>query len=197
MARRPGAKLARVARRMLGALVALLLCACALLLAWPGGRYALQLAWQPRPSHLPVPVRGVAARGLADTWGAARSGGRHHQGIDIFARTGTPITSPVPGLVIGVGENSLGGQVVRVLGPGRQLHYFAHLSRFGSVKPGMRISAGTVLGYVGSTGNARGTPPHLHYGIYNLPGGATNPYPVLAAAGSKRWGSSTTSSGRR
>jgi murein DD-endopeptidase MepM/ murein hydrolase activator NlpD len=182
---------------MLVATLALCLCAGALMLASPGGRYALRLSMQPRPAHLSVPVRGVAARGLADTWGAARSGGRRHQGIDIFARAGTPIPSPVPGLVLGVGRNSLGGNVVRVLGPGRQVHYFAHLSRFGRVRPGMRIAAGTVLGYVGTSGNAKGTPPHLHYGIYNLPGGATNPYPVLANAGSAQWGSSTTFSGRR
>ena len=69
---------------------------------------------------------------------------------------------------------------LRVLGPGAQVHYFAHLSRFGPVYRGMRIKAGQVVGYVGTTGNARGTPPHLHYGIYNLTGGATNPYPVLA-----------------
>ena len=86
----------------------------------------------------------------------------------------------MPGIVLGVGWNSLGGKVVRVLGPGAQVHYFAHLSRFGPVYRGMRIKAGQVVGYVGTTGNARGTPPHLHYGIYNLPGGATNPYPVLA-----------------
>jgi murein DD-endopeptidase MepM/ murein hydrolase activator NlpD len=78
------------------------------------------------------------------------------------------------------------------------VHYFAHLSRFGAVAPGMRVRPGTVLGYVGVSGNAAGTPPHLHYGIYNLPGGATNPYPVLALArGQGSWASSTTSSGKR
>jgi len=150
------------------------------LLVSPATRYALQLSAMPRPAHLAVPVRGVPARGLADTGNAPGSGGRHHEGIDIFAPAETPITSPVQGIVLGVGWNSLGGRVVRVLGPGRQVHYFAHLSRFGPVNRGMRIPAGEVLGYVGTTGNARGTPPHLHYGIYNLPGGATNPYPVLA-----------------
>jgi len=167
-------------------------------IAMPTTRYMLELAFAPRPTHLAVPVQGVAPAGLADTWGAARSGGRRHEGIDIFAKRGTPITSPVDGLVIGVGVNLLGGQVVRVLGPGRQVHYFAHLSRFGPVHRGMRIRRGQVLGYVGTTGNAAGTPPHLHYGIYNLPGGATDPFLVLAAdRGNARWGSSTTSSGSR
>jgi murein DD-endopeptidase MepM/ murein hydrolase activator NlpD len=167
-------------RVLAGATSALGLLLALLLVVSPGARYALQLSLMPRPVHLAVPVRGVPARGLADTWNAPRSGGRHHEGIDIFAPRDTPITSPVPGLVLGVGVNSLGGQVVRVIGPGRQVHYFAHLSHFGPVHRGMRIQAGQVLGYVGTTGNARGTPPHLHYGIYNLPGGATNPYPVLA-----------------
>ena len=175
---------------LLPVLVALLL---------PQSRLALRLLASPRPAHLAVPVQGVDARGLADSWGAPRSGGRRHRGIDIFAPRDTPITSPVTGLVLGVGNNRLGGRVVRVLGPGRQVHYFAHLSRFGPMRPGTRVQPGQLLGYVGTSGNAAGTPPHLHYGIYNLPGGATNPYAVLAATKGKRtrWGSSTTSSGSR
>jgi murein DD-endopeptidase MepM/ murein hydrolase activator NlpD len=169
------------------------------LLALPPVRYACVLALQPRPTRLPMPVSGVDPRFLADTWHAPRSGGRRHEGIDIFAPRGTAVSSPVDGLVLGVGRNSLGGQVVRVLGPGRQVHYFAHLSRFGPVHAGLRVQRGQVLGYVGTTGNAAGTPPHLHYGIYNLPGGAIDPFPELAVARGKRapWGSSTTSSGSR
>ena len=179
--------------------LALALLLGAVLFGSPEARYALALARMARPAHLPVPVQGVAARGLADTWGAARSGGRRHQGIDIFARRGTPVRSPVPGLVVAVGENRLGGHVVKLLGPGAQVHYFAHLARFGPVHVGQRVDAGAVLGYVGTSGNAAGTPPHLHYGIYNLPGGATNPYPVLARkqGADARWASSTTSSGRQ
>jgi murein DD-endopeptidase MepM/ murein hydrolase activator NlpD len=176
MRRRQG----RIARALGAVALACVVLLAVLLLASSSARYALRLSLEARPAHLTVPVQGVDARGLADTWNAPRSGGRHHQGIDIFAPRDTPITSPVEGLVLGVGSNSLGGQVVRVLGPGRQVHYFAHLSRFGPVRRGMRIQAGQLLGYVGTTGNARGTPPHLHYGIYNLPGGATNPYVVLA-----------------
>jgi murein DD-endopeptidase MepM/ murein hydrolase activator NlpD len=69
--------------------------------------------------------------------------------------------------VLRVGNNQLGGRVVWVLGPGAQRHYYAHLDRFADVSAGMRIEAGTVLGYVGTTGNAAGTPPHLHYGVTN------------------------------
>ena len=130
----------------------------------------------------PVPVQGVSPRRLSDQWGAPRSGGRRHQGIDIFAPCGTPVLSATEGIVFTVGENSLGGQIVRVLGPGGYWHYYAHLSRYGDVKRGDRVRAGTVLGYVGQTGNARGTPCHLHYGVYAWGGGAQNPYPLLTSS---------------
>ena len=130
---------------------------------------------------LPVPVRGVAPPALADTWGAARSGGRRHRGIDIFAERGTPVVAPVDGFVLDVGHDRLGGNVVKLLGPGLQVHYFAHLDRFGDLSERGLIRKGDIVGYVGDTGNARGTPPHLHYGIYVLPGRAVNPYPLLVA----------------
>lgn len=138
-----------------------------------------RLAWQQAPSSLPVPVQGVSARRLTDTWGAARSGGRQHEGIDIFAARGTPVLSTTEGVVMQVGTNNLGGQVVWVLGPGRQRHYYAHLDGYADIERGQLVAPGDVLGYVGNTGNARGTPPHLHYGIYD--GGAINPYTLLMA----------------
>ena len=142
--------------------------------------YAMHLASMPAPGALPVPVRGVAPRGLRDTWHGARSEGRKHEGIDIFARRGTAVTSSTEGIVLRVSTNRLGGQVVWVLGPGGQRHYYAHLDRYAEIADGQRVRAGTVLGYVGTTGNAAGTPPHLHYGIYEA-GGAINPYPMLRA----------------
>lgn len=146
--------------------------------------YAMRLASMATPAALPVPVRGVAPRGLRDTWGGARSEGRRHEGIDIFARRGTAVTSSTEGIVLRVGTNRLGGQVVWVLGPGGQRHYYAHLDRYADVANGQRVRAGTILGYVGTTGNAVGTPPHLHYGIYEA-GGAINPYPMLRARGDR------------
>jgi murein DD-endopeptidase MepM/ murein hydrolase activator NlpD len=140
----------------------------------------VRLMFAPAPTALPVPVDGVAPRTLADTWGAARSGGRRHAGIDIFARRGTPVVSPVEGIVLEVGRNRLGGNVVKVLGPGLQVHYFAHLDRFAAIERGQHVAAGDVLGYVGDTGNARGTTPHLHYGLYTPGAGAVNPFPLLA-----------------
>lgn len=142
--------------------------------------YAMRLASMPVPAMLAVPVGGVRREALHDTWGAARSGRRRHEGIDIFARRGTPVLAATEGIVMRVGTNRLGGNVVWVLGPGGQRHYYAHLDRFADVRPGMRVEAGRVLGYVGTTGNARGTPPHLHYGIYGVRG-ATNPYPFLTS----------------
>ncbi len=139
-----------------------------------------RLSWQDAPVSLPVPVQGVAPRRLADTWGAARSGGRTHQGIDIFAKRGTPVLAATEGVVTRIGENTLGGQVVWVMGPGRQMHYYAHLDGYADIRRGQLVAPGDVLGFVGNTGNAKGTPPHLHYGIY-AGGGALNPYPLLIA----------------
>jgi len=101
--------------------------------------------------------------------------------IDIFAKRGTPVLSATEGIVLDVGTNRLGGQVVWVLGPGGQRHYYAHLERYGDVRAGMRVAAGTHVGYVGNTGNAATTPPHLHYGIYTLRG-AIDSYPLLHPA---------------
>ncbi|WP_332848785.1 M23 family metallopeptidase [Massilia sp. S19_KUP03_FR1] len=143
--------------------------------------YAARLVAMDKPAALPVPVEGVRARALADTWGGARSAGRKHEGIDIFAKRDTPVRASTEGIVTQVGSSGLGGLVVWVMGPGGQRHYYAHLERHADVEAGMRIAAGRVLGYVGDTGNAKGTPPHLHYGVYDV-GGAINPYPLLRAA---------------
>ena len=144
---------------------------------------ALPEAWRlwrlPTPDTLPVPVQGVAARRIADTWGAGRSGGRRHEGTDIFAARGTPVTSATRGIVVRISDSGLGGRQVWVLGPGGERHYYAHLDDW---TPGLHVyqvvRPGDRLGSVGDTGNARGTPPHLHYGIYGE-GGASNPHPRL------------------
>lgn len=143
--------------------------------------FAFQLARAEPPAHLPVPVDGVPVRRLADTWGAARGAGRSHEGIDIFAPRGTDVLSTTHGLVVRRGNNSLGGRIVTVMGPGSEFHYYAHMDDWGPVEVGDRVAPGAVLGYVGDSGNAKGTPPHLHYGIYPRGGGAVNPYPRLTA----------------
>ncbi|MBE0442655.1 MAG: M23 family metallopeptidase [Psychrobacter sp.] len=129
----------------------------------------------PTEDSLPNPLPG---QNLTDTWGAARSQGRSHEGIDIFAARGTPIQSATQGIVRKVGENNLGGRVVVVVGPGGAGHYYAHLEDYADIAPDNWVDVGDTIGYVGDSGNAKGTPPHLHYGIY-INGSAVNPYPLL------------------
>ena len=131
------------------------------------------------PSSLPIPVDRVQARELKDTWGASRSSGRLHEGIDILAPRGTKVRSATPGLIADLRNNNLGGKVVWILGPGGAWHYNAHLD--GGLKVGDYVKKGDVIGYIGNTGNARHTAPHLHYGLYlNGKGrGVVNPYPYL------------------
>jgi murein DD-endopeptidase MepM/ murein hydrolase activator NlpD len=175
-------------KRLLRYGIGLALAIAILVITWPVVRRIRAIARVVRATPVlpyPVPVAGVTPRQLTDSWGAPRSGNRRHQGIDIFAPCGTPILSATDGLVVTVGSNTLGGQIVRVLGPGAYWHYYAHLSRFGDVREGELIAAGTVLGYVGVTGNAKGTPCHLHYGVYTWGNGATNPYPLLVDSASR------------
>lgn len=150
---------------------------------WPALRHVtwlVRLMREPPPTALPVPVEGVERQALRDTWGAPRGGGRVHEGIDIFAPLGTPVRSTTRGLIVRKGWNRLGGRIVTVLGPGGQRHYYAHLDEFDTPEEGDWVEAGTVLGYVGTSGNAAGTPAHLHYGIYEMGGPARDPYPLLA-----------------
>ena len=132
------------------------------------------------PDHrLALPVGGVRVRQVANTWGAGRSEGRRHEGQDIFAPRGTPVYSATEGYVWRVGQNRLGGNVVYVVGAGGRGYYYAHLDAFApEISAGDYVTTETVLGYVGTTGNAAGTPPHLHFGVY-APGGAINPLPLL------------------
>lgn len=148
--------------------------------------WGLRFAVQGAPDHLPMPVLGVKATQVAATFGAPRSEGRRHEGVDIFAPRHTPVLSPTEGVVLSVGENRLGGRAVRVLGPGARWHYFAHLESYGEIHVGQWVPAGFPLGTVGDSGNARGTPPHLHFGVYRLGKGAVDPLPLLKASKTRR-----------
>lgn len=134
------------------------------------------------PNSLAIPVARVQARELQDTWGASRSRGRLHEGIDIMAPRGTKVFSATEGLIADLRNNNLGGKVVWILGPGGSWHYYAHLDGHKrGLKVGDAVKKGQLIGYVGNSGNARHTAPHLHYGIY-LQGkgrGVVNPYPYL------------------
>ena len=129
---------------------------------------------------LAMPVQDVKKKQVANTWHAPRGADRKHQGQDIFAPRGTPIFSATDGYVIRIGENSLGGQTVSVIGAGGRVYYYAHLDSYApEIEEGDYVTTRSVLGYVGTTGNAAGTPPHLHFGVY-APGGAINPLPLLS-----------------
>ena len=161
-----------------GRLIRVALLAVGLVAAWPlfgPPTRALRIVAQRPPQLLAVPVDGVARTALRDSWHAPRSNGRRHEGIDIFARRGTVVRARRCRARWRVGQNRLGGNVVWVLGPGWQLHYYAHLDELADVAPGALVAAGDPLGTVGTTGNARGGPPHLHYGIYTARG-AVNPF---------------------
>lgn len=141
--------------------------------------HVLRLTLQPPDEVLPMPVEGVRAALVANTWHAARTEGRRHEGQDIFAPRGAPVYSATRGVVIRVGENRLGGKSVSVLGSGGRSYYYAHLERYaGRIGRGDKVDANTVLGYVGTSGNAAGTPPHLHFGIYTSQG-PIDPLPLL------------------
>lgn len=96
-------------------------------------------------------------------WG--RSG--VHKGVDIFAKEGTGVVSTTHGMVIYIGEISMGGNVVLVLGPKWRIHYYAHLKEI-NTRVFSWTSPGELIGSVGTTGNAKGKAPHLHYSIATL-----------------------------
>ena len=131
---------------------------------------------------LTLPVQGVKRQQLKDSWGAPRSGGRFHEGIDIMAPRGTKVLSASDGVVSDIRSTNLGGKIIWIYGPRGTWHYYAHLDGFKrGLAVGDQVDAGDVIGYVGNTGNARGGATHLHYGIYLMGKGrgATNPYPYL------------------
>ncbi len=130
---------------------------------------------------LRLPVDQASRRSIGSVYGDPRDGGRRdHHGVDIFAKHGTPVVAAASGIVTRVGTNGLGGNVVWIARPMRgETHYYAHLDRQ-LVTVGTRVEAGDVIGLVGNTGNARSTPPHLHFGIYT-PGGAVDPLPYIAS----------------
>lgn len=120
-----------------------------------------------------------------DSWGAPRMVGteyyHRHEGTDVFALRGTPVVAVVDGVVERVGTAVLGGIKLWLRSPDDGWTYFyAHLSGYApGIQDGLRVRKGEVVGYVGDTGNARGTPPHLHFEAHVPAGRATNPYPIL------------------
>jgi murein DD-endopeptidase MepM/ murein hydrolase activator NlpD len=132
---------------------------------------------------LRMPVVGVRHHHLDDSWGAPRDGGdRRHRGIDIFAPRGTPIVAVMDGIISFIGDQPKGGHCIWLTTENGTSFYYAHLDRWApGLYEGMEVENGDLLGYVGNTGNALTTPPHLHFGI-NQNDEMVNPYPVLSRA---------------
>ncbi|MEA9794199.1 M23 family metallopeptidase [Xanthomonas campestris] len=142
-------------------------------------RTSWELSQMPAPTQLHIPVDGVRGRQIADTFGAPRGRDRSHAGVDIFAPRGTAVVAATRGVVSSIRDTGLGGKQVWVLGPAMERHYYAHLDDWApGLAVGDVVEPGTALGMVGTSGNARGTPPHLHYGIYGR-NGAYDPLPLL------------------
>lgn len=131
-------------------------------------------------ASLTFPVAGRDVRAVRSYFGDSRDAGRRaHHGVDIFAPRDTPVLAAAAGFVSSVSTSRLGGNVVWIWDMSRrQSHYYAHLSRQ-AVRPGEHVGAGDIVGYVGNTGNARSTPPHLHFGIYALREGPIDPLPFV------------------
>lgn len=132
-----------------------------------------------QPSYL-FPVAGHSNSAIRSFWGDPRDAGRRqHEGVDIFAQRGTPVVAATNGRIRYTGERGLGGKQVWLrteLFGGKSL-YYAHLDSV-AVSGSGSVDVGDTLGFVGNTGNARTTPPHLHFGIYGR-GGAVNPMPFI------------------
>ena len=142
-----------------------------------GGRYTLTIAAGP---SLAFPVSGKGRAAVQSFFGVGRDAGRRrHEGVDIFAARGTPVLAASDGIVANAGTTPLGGKVVWVRDLGRrQSLYYAHLDSQ-IVRPGQRVRVGDTLGLVGNSGNARTTPPHLHFGVYARGRGAVDPFPYI------------------
>lgn len=143
------------------------------------------------PAGLAIPVAGVKAGDLQDTYTQARAGGaRRHDAIDIMAPTGRPVVAAAPGRVEKLFFSPGGGGLSAYLrsDDGRWIYYYAHLSAYApGLQEGQRLPRGAPVGAVGYTGNANPAGPHLHFAINRMEPGEKwhqgtpiNPYPLLA-----------------
>jgi murein DD-endopeptidase MepM/ murein hydrolase activator NlpD len=148
------------------------------------GRYAVTVR-SPTAKGLVFPVAGASPAAIAGRWGDARDGGaRDHKGVDIFAPRGTPVVAVAAGAITTVETTSSGGRVVWQRDDEHGLMYFyAHLDEQ-IARAGQRVAPGDVIGRVGNTGNARGSSPHLHFGVFRPGYVAENPTPYLTSSAS-------------
>ncbi len=148
-----------------------------------GGRYTLTVTAEP---SLRFPVEGRTSEAIQSRFGAPRDGGRRsHHGVDIFAPRGTPVLAAAAGRITRVRDGGLGGKVVwQYDETGNQYFYYAHLDSQAVVRR-QEVQPGDTIGFVGNTGNARTTPPHLHFGIYLRGAGPVDPWPFLYVSGDR------------
>lgn len=164
-----------------------------LLEGFTGGGPARAPVQTPAPVRigaLAIPVAGVPATGLTDTFAQGRAAGaRRHDAIDIMASEGAPVLAAAAGRVEKLFMSEEGGNTIYVRSPDRRLiYYYAHLSGYDpGVRQGSSVSMGQRLGSVGHTGNADAAAPHLHFAVWSADpaqgwsqdGAAINPYPLL------------------
>lgn len=138
--------------------------------------------------NLLIPVEGIQPSQLRDTYTAPRSGGRKHNANDIMAPRNTPVLATASGTIHKLHTSKNGGiSIYQKDANGPYIYYYAHLTRYAeNLKEGQKVERGQVIGYVGTTGNARGRHPHLHFGITKVldmrmwyRGTPINPYPLL------------------
>lgn len=140
-----------------------------------GGRYTLTL--EAGASLAVFPVAGTDSRDIRSWFGDPRdAGAREHHGVDIFAPRGTPVLAVTEGRVGRTGDGGRGGKTIWLRGENGGSFYYAHLDTH-LVRMGTDVSPGDTIGRVGNTGNARTTPPHLHFGFYQR--GPVDPYPFV------------------
>ncbi len=144
----------------------------------------------PLEKQLLIPVAGVEAAALKDTFHEARGSERFHEAIDILAPTGTQVFAVADGKIVKLFNSKPGGLTVYQFDPTEKFAYsYAHLDRYApGLTEGMRVKRGDLLGFVGTTGNADPKTPHLHFAIFALgtkkewwKGSPINPYPMLGA----------------
>jgi murein DD-endopeptidase MepM/ murein hydrolase activator NlpD len=144
---------------------------------------------QVTPSGLAIPVVGIKADALTDTYDAARGQGRRHDAIDIMADEGAPVIAAADGTIEKLFNSVRGGITIYERSPDQKwVYYYAHLSAYApGLAEGQQVKRGQVIGRVGHTGDASAAGPHLHFAINSMAPGerwwngtAINPYPLLA-----------------
>ena len=140
------------------------------------------------PGVLHIPVPGVSALEMRDSYEDPRGPDRVHAAIDIMAPTGTPVLAVDAGVIVKLFDSKPGGLTIYQFNPAGELaYYYAHLDRYAdALQEGDRVEPGQLIGYVGASGNADPTAPHLHFAIFRLgpekrwwEGTPLNPYPLF------------------